>query len=83
MIIARKKSFCLFLDFALKYCKKTFDKRGVIHYNGLAMRDWRNRQTRTFKGRVGDRVSSSLTSRTNKRATFKCRSFSLCAWLPQ
>lgn len=28
------------------------------------MRDWRNRQTRTFKGRVGDRVSSSLTSRT-------------------
>lgn len=33
------------------------------------MRDWRNRQTRTFKGRVGDRVSSSLTSRTKKRAT--------------
>ncbi len=28
------------------------------------MRDWRNRQTRTFKGRVRDRVSSSLTSRT-------------------
>ena len=28
------------------------------------MRDWRNGQTRTFKGRVGDRVSSSLTSRT-------------------
>ena len=33
------------------------------------MRDWRNRQTRTFEGRVGDRVSSSLTSRTKKRAT--------------
>ena len=31
------------------------------------MRDWRNRQTRTFKGRVGDRVSSSLTSRTKGR----------------
>ena len=30
------------------------------------MRDWRNRQTRTFKGRVGDRVSSSLTSRTKR-----------------
>ena len=36
------------------------------------MRDWRNRQTRTFKGRVGDRVSSSLTSRTKKRATRTC-----------
>lgn len=32
------------------------------------MRDWRNRQTRTFKGRVGDRVSSSLTSRTKKKS---------------
>ena len=30
------------------------------------MRDWRNRQTRTFKGRVRDRVSSSLTSRTKQ-----------------
>ena len=30
----------------------------------IAMRDWRNRQTRAFKGRMGDRVSSSLTSRT-------------------
>ena len=30
----------------------------------MAMRDWRNRQTRAFKGRMGDRVSSSLTSRT-------------------
>ena len=33
------------------------------------MRDWRNRQTRTFKGRVGDRVSSSLTSRTKRTNT--------------
>ena len=33
------------------------------------MRDWRNGQTRTFKGRVGDRVSSSLTSRTKLRTT--------------
>ena len=31
------------------------------------MRDWRNRQTRAFKGRVGDRVGSSPTSRTTKR----------------
>ena len=37
------------------------------------MRDWRNRQTRTFKGRVRDRVSSSLTSRTKR--THKCVSF--------
>ena len=49
--------------------QKTFDKRHGMHYNVQAMRDWRNRQTRTFKGRVGDRVSSSLTSRTKKRAT--------------
>lgn len=48
--------------------RKTFDKRQAIYYNVQAMRDWRNRQTRTFKGRVGDRVSSSLTSRTKKRA---------------
>mgnify|MGYP007081756874 CR=1 FL=1 len=57
-----------FLDITANNCKKTFDKRRAIHYNGLAMRDWRNRQTRTFKGRVGDRVSSSLTSRTNKKS---------------
>ena len=52
--------------------RKTFDKRQAIYYNVQAMRDWRNRQTRTFKGRVGDRVSSSLTSRTKKRATRTC-----------
>ena len=39
-----------------------------INYHNKAMRDWRNRQTRAFKGRMGDRVSSSLTSRTNKTA---------------
>ena len=43
------------------------------------MRDWRNGQTRTFKGRVGDRVSSSLTSRTKRTNTnvlvlFYCKS---------
>ena len=59
-----------FLDITANNCKKTFDKRRAIHYNSLAMRDWRNRQTRTFKGRVGDRVSSSLTSRTNKKQHF-------------
>lgn len=57
-----------FLDITANNCKKTFDKRRAIHYNSLAMRDWRNRQTRTFKGRVGDRVSSSLTSRTKKKS---------------
>ena len=30
------------------------------------MREWRNRQTHTFKGRVGDRMGSSPISRTNK-----------------
>ena len=33
------------------------------------MRDWRNRQTRAFKGRVGDRVGSSPTSRTTNGNT--------------
>ena len=47
------------------------------------MRDWRNRQTRTFKGRVGDRVSSSLTSRTKKRATQLSVALFLCARLPR
>ena len=45
------------------------------------MRDWRNGQTRTFKGRVGDRVSSSLTSRTNKKAdTVLCPFFCWCEY---
>ena len=29
------------------------------------LRSWRNRQTRTFEGRVGNRTSSSLVDRTN------------------
>ena len=37
------------------------------------MRDWRNRQTRAFKGRVGDRVGSSPTSRTITRTTLSGR----------
>ena len=37
------------------------------------MRDWRNRQTRAFKGRMGDRVSSSLTSRTIAATSFFSR----------
>ena len=67
----------IFLDITANNCKKTFDKRRAIHYNSLAMRDWRNRQTRTFKGRVGDRVSSSLTSRTNKKQHFSVLLFLL------
>ena len=31
------------------------------------MREWRNRQTRTFEGRVGDRTGSIPVSRTNKK----------------
>ena len=47
-----------------KNSPKTVDKFNHINYYNMAMRDWRNRQTRAFKGRMGDRVSSSLTSRT-------------------
>ena len=35
------------------------------------MRLWRNRQTRTFEGRVGDRMGSSPISRTNKKDFLK------------
>ena len=49
------------------------------------MRDWRNGQTRTFKGRVGDRVSSSLTSRTTRNGLpflfYVCLSANLAIWL--
>ena len=38
------------------------------------MRPWRNRQTRTFEGRMGDRMSSSLIGRTNKKLG-KCAKF--------
>ena len=31
------------------------------------MRPWRNRQTRTFEGRVGDRTGSSPVGRTRKQ----------------
>ena len=31
------------------------------------MRGWRNRQTRTFEGRVGDRTGSSPVGRTRKQ----------------
>lgn len=34
------------------------------------MRLWRNRQTRTFEGRMGDRMGSSPINRTIKKTTF-------------
>ena len=42
------------------------------------MRDWRNRQTRAFKGRVGDRVGSSPTSRTKKNGNTTSASVFYC-----
>ena len=39
----------------------------------LPVRPWRNRQTRTFEGRMGDRMSSSLIGRTNIAGQFRCR----------
>lgn len=37
-----------------------------------AMRGWRNRQTRTFEGRVGDRTGSSPVLRTKKAPKVRC-----------
>ena len=34
------------------------------------MRLWRNRQTRTFEGRMGDRMGSSPINRTIKETSF-------------
>lgn len=43
------------------------------------MRPWRNRQTRTFEGRVGDRTGSSPVGRTIKTTElFDIRRFLLC-----
>ena len=44
----------------------------MLSYNNGTVRPWRNRQTRTFEGRMGDRVSSSLTGRTNKTSRNAC-----------
>ena len=34
------------------------------------VRSWRNRQTRTFEGRMGDRMGSSPIDRTRKETAF-------------
>ena len=47
----------------------------MLSYNNGTVRPWRNRQTRTFEGRMGDRVSSSLTGRTNKTSRNACLFF--------
>ena len=39
------------------------------------MRPWRNWQTRTFEGRVGDRTSSSLVGRTIMKCVRRNTSF--------
>ena len=39
------------------------------------MRPWRNRQTRTFEGRVGDRAGSSPAGRTPKKTKIHLRLF--------
>ena len=36
------------------------------------MRPWRNRQTRTFEGRVGDRAGSSPAGRTIRESLSDC-----------
>ena len=36
--------------------------------NSCSLRSWRNRQTRTFEGRMGDRMGSSPIDRTKEKA---------------
>ena len=55
---------------------KTVDKIPVRQYNNDTVRPWRNWQTRTFEGRMGDRPSSSLGGRT-KMTPFRCHFFML------
>ena len=49
------------------------------------MRLWRNRQTRTFEGRMGDRMGSSPINRTIKKTTFVYhdKSCFFCAFRPE
>ena len=48
-------------------------------YNTCVMRSWRNRHTRTFEGRVGDRTGSSPVDRTQQKSlkTQRFRAFFL------
>ena len=51
------------------YVKKALDKSLHIGYNYCCrqdLRSWRNRQTRTFEGRMGNRPGSSPGDRTIK-----------------
>ena len=45
---------------------KIFDIKNQVCYITSCLRSWRNRQTRTFEGRMGDRMGSSPIDRTKK-----------------
>lgn len=56
--------FCPFSFCTLALRENPFSGSQLLEVK-VKMRSWRNRQTRTFKGRVGNRVGSSPTDRTN------------------
>ena len=68
--------------------KKTLDKPACLSYNNsrapkegaipkgyLNKRPWRNWQTRTFEGRMGNHPGSSPGGRTRKKALAKASAF--------
>ena len=53
----------------------------IFQYKSIQyMRPWRNRQTRTFEGRVGDHTGSSPVLRTKDRHAVACRILLLKNW---
>ena len=50
----------------------------VVVLINTAMREWRNRQTRTFEGRVGDRTGSIPVSRTKQIRECKSTPLFVC-----
>ncbi len=62
--ISNKKLCNFFLNFIKKVLQKVVRCANIIHE--LNLRSWRNRQTRTFEGRMGDRMGSSPIDRTKQ-----------------
>ena len=64
---------------ANNYCKSLDKAESNHYYSHCHLRSWRNRQTRTFEGRMGNHGGSSPPDRTKKALVIKCLfSFPLC-----
>ena len=62
--------FKFFINFIKKVLQNIISYANIICE--LNLRSWRNRQTRTFEGRMGDRMGSSPIDRTKKTSRKTC-----------